>query len=93
MHAEDVVLWIEPYEESEDKFRETLGEPGVGLTIIAVASRETSFPTIRIPDAGDLGEFVQMAAGWSLLAEVGLSLGIDLDRPERARKVGNEFLE
>ena len=65
MHAEDVVLWIEPYEESEDKFRETLGEPGVGLTIIAVASRETSFPTIRIPDAGDLGEFVQMAGLWA----------------------------
>ena len=93
MQAGDVVLWVEPYEESEDKFRETLGEPGVGLTIIAISSRETSFPTIRIPDVGDLGEFVQMAAGWSILAEVGLSLGIDLDRPERARKVGNEFLE
>ncbi|MFP6763151.1 MAG: SIS domain-containing protein [Planctomycetaceae bacterium] len=93
MQEEDVVLWVEPYEESEEKFRETLGEPGVGLKIIAVASRETSFPTIRIPDAGDLGEFVQMAAGWSILAEVGLALGIDLDKPERARKVGNEFLE
>ena len=90
----DVVLWVEPYEESEDKFRETLcGKKGVGLDIIAIASRETSFPTIQIPSAGGLDEFVQMAAGWSILAEVGLSLGINLDKPERARKVGNEFVE
>ena len=94
LEKEDVVLWVEPYEESEEKFRETLcGAKGVGLDIIAVASRETSFPTIQIPSAGDLDEFVQMAAGWSILAEVGLSLGIDLDKPERARKVGNEFVE
>jgi glucosamine--fructose-6-phosphate aminotransferase (isomerizing) len=32
-----------------------------------------------------------MAAGWNLLVEIGLSLGIDLDKPLRARKVGNEF--
>lgn len=94
MDAEDVVLWVDPFEDSEEKFRATLcGEEGVGLDIIAVASRETSFPTIRIPGAGDLDEFVQMAAGWSILAEVGLSLGIDLDKSERARKVGNEFVE
>jgi len=90
MNAEDVVLWVEPYEESEDKFREVLCD-GVGLEVIALSSRETSFPTIQVPDAGDLGEFVQLAAGWNILVEVGLSLGIDLDKPERARKVGNEF--
>lgn len=90
MNADDVVLWVEPYEESEEKFREVLCQ-GVGLEIIAISSRETSFPTIQIPDAGDLGEFVQIAAGWNVLVEVGLALGIDLDKPERARKVGNEF--
>lgn len=94
MDARDVVLWVDPYEESEEKFRETLcAAESVGLDIIAVASRETSFPTIRIPGAGDLDPFVQMAAGWSILAEVGLSLGINLDKPERARKIGNEFVE
>lgn len=94
MDAQDVVLWVDPYEESEEKFRETLcDKDSVGLDIIAVASRETSFPTIQIPSAGDLDPFIQMAAGWNILAEVGLSLGIDLDKPERARKVGNEFVE
>lgn len=90
MDANDVVLWVEPYADSEDKFREVLCD-GVGLDIIAIASRETSFPTIQIPDARDLGEFVQLAAGWNILVEVGIALGIDLDKPERARKVGNEF--
>lgn len=90
MDADDVVLWVEPYAESESKFREVLCD-GVGLDVIAIASRDTSFPTIRIPDAGDLGEFVQLAAGWNVMVEVGIALGIDLDKPERARKVGNEF--
>ncbi|MFQ5733824.1 MAG: SIS domain-containing protein [Planctomycetaceae bacterium] len=90
MTAEDVVLWIDPYEESEEKFAEVLGE-GVGLSVIAIAARDTRFPTIRIPDAGDLSPFVQMAAGWNALVEIGLKLGVNLDKPERARKVGNEF--
>ncbi|MHC4877894.1 MAG: SIS domain-containing protein [Planctomycetota bacterium] len=90
MDADDVVLWVEPYEESEDKFRSVLSE-GIGLDVIAISSRETSFPTIRIPDGGDLAEFVQLAAGWNVLVDVGIALGIDLDKPERARKVGNEF--
>ena len=67
-----------------------LGE-GVGLSIIAIASRPTRFPTIRIPDAGDLSPFVQMAAGWNVLVETGLRLGVNVDKPVRARKVGNEF--
>ncbi len=90
MDADDVVLWVEPYAESEDKFRKVLCD-GVGLEVIAISSRETSFPTIRIPDGGDLAEFVQLAAGWNVLVDVGIALGIDLDKPERARKVGNEF--
>ena len=90
MDADDVVLWVEPYEESEDKFRKVLCD-GVGLDVIAISSRDTSFPTIRIPDGGDLAEFVQLAAGWNVLVDVGIALGIDLDKPERARKVGNEF--
>jgi glutamine---fructose-6-phosphate transaminase (isomerizing) len=90
MQADDVLLWIEPYPESEQKFYDVLVQ-GVGLTVIAIASRPTMFPTIRIPDAGDLGCFVQIAAGWNLLVEIGMKLGINVDKPQRARKVGNEF--
>ena len=90
MTADDVVLWIDPYEDSEAKFDEVLVQ-GVGLTIIAIAARETRFPTIRIPDAGDLAVYLQMAAGWNVLVETGVRLGVNLDKPERARKVGNEY--
>lgn len=90
MNAGDVVLWIDPYPESESKFAEVL-QKGIGMTVIAIASRPTMFPTIQIPDAGDLNGYVQMAGGWNVLVETGLRLGIDLDKPQRARKVGNEF--
>ena len=90
MNADDVVIWLDPYADSEDKFAEVL-EQGVGLNIIAVAARDTRFPTIQVPDAGDLAPFVHMAAGWNLLVATGIALGVNLDKPERARKVGNEF--
>ena len=91
MQADDVVVWIDPFEESEQKFHDVLVK-GVGLTVIAISSRPTMFPTLQIPDAGDLSCFVQLAAGWNLLVEAGLQLDINIDKPERARKVGNEFV-
>jgi len=90
MSKDDVVLWIDPYRDSEEKFQEVLGK-GVGMKIIAIADRDTIFPTIKISSAGNLSTFVQMCAGWNIMVEVGILLGIDLDKPERARKVGNEF--
>jgi glucosamine--fructose-6-phosphate aminotransferase (isomerizing) len=91
MQADDVVVWIDPFQESEQKFHDVLVK-GVGMTVIAVSTRKTMFPTIQIPDAGDLSCFVQLAAGWNLLVEAGLQLDINIDKPERARKVGNEFV-
>jgi glutamine---fructose-6-phosphate transaminase (isomerizing) len=31
-------------------------------------------------------------AGWNILVHVGVALGINLDKAERARKIGNEFI-
>jgi len=90
MNPTDILIWIDPYEDSEGKFAEVLGN-GVGMPIIAISSRKTQFPTIQIPDAGDLAPFVQMAAGWNVMVEAGTQLDVNLDKPERARKVGNEF--
>jgi len=87
----DVVIVIEPFESEEEKFSECLVD-GVGLKVIAVSSRETRFPTIRIPDAGEYAGYVELAAGWNILVDTGLALGIDPDKPVRARKVGNEYI-
>ena len=90
MDKSDVVIWIDPYEDSIQKFTDVLAK-GVGLTVIAVSSRPTPIPTVQVPE-GELSSYVQMAAGWNLLVEVGIKLGINLDKPIRARKVGNEFI-
>lgn len=90
MNAGDVVLWIDPIEDQEAKFQEVLVD-GVGVNIIAISTRGTRFPTIMIQDCGDLTGYVYMAAGWNLLVEAGLALDVNVDKPERARKVGNEF--
>lgn len=91
MEKNDIVIVIDPIEEEIEKLREVL-EEGVGLKIVAIADRETPFTTIRVPSAGEMNPYLFLAAGWNLLVEIGLSLGINLDKPERARKVGNEFV-
>ena len=91
MDSNEAVVIIEPFEEEEEMFKKCLLE-GVGMNVFAISSRETIFPTIRIPENPDYQEYVELAAGWNLLVEIGLSLGIDLDKPVRARKVGNEYL-
>jgi glucosamine--fructose-6-phosphate aminotransferase (isomerizing) len=39
-----------------------------------------------------MNPYVFLSAGWNLLVEIGLALGIDLDKTERECKVGNEFI-
>jgi len=91
MNKDDVVIIINPFADEEEKFQECLSD-GVGLKIIAISSRDTIFPTIKIPEIGYFQNYVELAAGWNILVETGIALGIDLDKAERARKVGNEFI-
>ena len=90
MTSNEVVIWIDPFGEEIDKFSECLVD-GVGLNIVAISPERTIFPTIVIPGAGKYKDYVELAAGWNLLVETGLSLGINLDKPVRARKIGNEY--
>jgi glutamine---fructose-6-phosphate transaminase (isomerizing) len=91
MDKTEVVIWIEPFPAEMEKFNECLVK-SVGLNIIAVSTQKTIFPTIIIPDGGQYAEYVQLAAGWNILVETGIALGINLDKPTRARKVGNEYI-
>ncbi|AQQ70829.1 glucosamine--fructose-6-phosphate aminotransferase [Limihaloglobus sulfuriphilus] len=90
MHKDDVIILIDPFKQELEQIRKTLGE-GVGVKIFAISSQKTIFDGIQIPYTGPLASFVHLCAGWNLLVEAGLSLGIDLDHPVRARKVGNEY--
>ncbi len=93
MNKGDLLVIVDPFEEEEEKLTDCLTK-AVGVQIIAISRRKTSFPyNIVIPEAGEFNNFVELAAGWNLLVEIGLALGIDLDTPVRARKVGNEYTE
>ncbi len=91
MEAEDVVFVVDPIADEIAKFQEVLVK-GVGLKVVAIADRDTPFATIRVPEAGELASYVYLCAGWNVLVEIGMALGINLDKPERARKVGNELI-
>lgn len=92
MDASEAVVLVNPFEQEEEKFTEVLSK-GVGLPIVAISPRESSFPTLKIPEYGDFTPYLEMAAGWSLLVEIGIQCDIHLDKPVRARKVGNELVE
>lgn len=88
MKADEVLILVEPFESEYDMYLKNL-EQGVGMTVLAVSDRETPFPTFKIPESETYSEYLQLAAGWNLMVETGLAAGIDLDKPERARKIGN----
>jgi glucosamine--fructose-6-phosphate aminotransferase (isomerizing) len=92
MSPNDIVFVVDPIDAEIEKFQEVLRQ-GVGLTVVAIANRPTPFRTIQVPDVGPLTPYVYLCAGWNVLVEIGLTLGINLDKPERARKVGNELIE
>jgi glucosamine--fructose-6-phosphate aminotransferase (isomerizing) len=91
MDKNDIVFVVDPIEDEIEKFQEVLVK-GVGLKVIVIADHDTPFTTLRVPSAGEMNPYVFLCAGWNLLVEIGLASGINLDKPERARKVGNEFM-
>jgi len=91
MEPDEVVIAIDPFPEEMEKFRDVL-VGGVGLKVIAVSSRPTIFPTIPIPEIEGYETILQLLAGWNILVHVGVTLGINLDKAQRARKIGNEFV-
>jgi glucosamine--fructose-6-phosphate aminotransferase (isomerizing) len=91
MTRDDVVIVFDPFPEEIEKFKTTLVD-GVGLTVIAIAAEPTIVPTITIPRVEGYWNILQLLAGWNVLVQVGVSLGINLDKAERARKIGNEFM-
>ncbi|MCL2744723.1 MAG: sugar isomerase [Planctomycetaceae bacterium] len=88
MNPEDVVILIEPFEQDAEFYRKNLVD-GVGMTVIAVSSKPTLFPTITIPKLACYDEYFQLLAGWNILVQTGVACGIDIDKPKRARKIGN----
>ncbi len=90
MNPNEVVVLVNPFESECARIKELLVD-GVGMTVIAIAPKETVFPTIRIPELKGYDMYLQLLAGWNLLVQIGVACGVNLDKPKRARKIGNEF--
>lgn len=90
MNPADVVFLIDPYASELEKTKSILVDE-VGLKVFAISDKDTIFPTIRVKAVDKLANYVYLAAGWNILVEAGIALGINLDKTERARKVGNVF--
>jgi len=92
MNPDDVVILVDPYRSELELIQKLLAK-GVGLDVFAIATEDTIFPTIKVNSVDELTPYVYLAAGWNILVEVGISLGINLDKPQRARKIGNVFTQ
>jgi glucosamine--fructose-6-phosphate aminotransferase (isomerizing) len=90
MQAGETVILIEPFREEIEKYNQILKDRA-GVTVIAISSTETPFPTIEIPALPGFNGYIQLMAGWNLLVALGLANAIDIDKTIRARKVGNEI--
>ncbi len=91
MDKKDVVVLINPFKEEEQKIKEVLVD-GVGMSVYSISSKDSIFPTIKIPSMPWFDWYIELMAWLQLLVWVWLHLWIDLDTTIRARKVWNETL-
>lgn len=89
MEDGDIVFVVNPIESEYEKYKAVFG--GANVHVVAIDTKPTPFTTIVVPDAGELQAYVYLAAGWNTLVEIAQADGINLDKPNRARKVGNEM--
>ncbi len=91
MRAGEACVLIDPFPSECEKIKELIAGRA-GVYVVAVSTEDTIFPTIKLPKCCGYAPFFQLVAGWNLLVQTGVSLGVNLDKPERARKIGNEFV-
>ncbi len=88
---DDVVVMVDDLSEHNKKIHELYVE-GIGAKVISLSAKPSLFPSVKLTYSHpDHAAYAKLAIGWKILAETGMKLGIDLDKPDRARKVGNEF--
>ncbi len=88
--SKDVIIMVDAYPDEFDMLKSVYSD-SIGTPVVAFSAETTPFHTIDFQPAGErLESYIKLATGWNLLVEAGIELGIDLDKPERARKIGNE---
>lgn len=90
---DDVIILVDEYPDHISKIKKIYWE-NIGAKVISFSDIKTDFPTVKYSCSDPYySPYIKLAAGWKVLAEAGLHLGVNIDKPERARKIGNEFLQ
>jgi glutamine---fructose-6-phosphate transaminase (isomerizing) len=90
MSQNDVIIMVDAYPDEYQKIK-SIYHDSVGTPVIVISENPSPFHTVMIPKVSEhLESYVKLAAGWNLLVEAGIRLGVNIDKPERARKIGNE---
>ena len=90
MQLNDVIVLIDPFEAEWQRIQERYVD-AINLTLIAIAPKATPFKTIVLPALAGYDTYIQLLAGWNLLVQIGIARNVNLDKPQRARKIGNEY--
>lgn len=86
----DVIIMIDAYPDEYQKIK-SIYTDSIGVPVIAVSSEPSPFQTVIIPAVSyEFEPYIKLAAGWNMLVEAGIALGVDPDKPQRARKIGNQ---
>lgn len=92
VNKDDVIILVDPIESELEKIYEIYIDK-IGATVVAFSEKRTPFLEINLPSRDVYQDgYIKLATGWNLLAEAGIKMNINLDKPERARKIGNEFI-
>jgi glucosamine--fructose-6-phosphate aminotransferase (isomerizing) len=92
MQPKDVLILIDPFEAEWSRIQQRYVD-ALNLKLIAIASKKTPFDTMVVPALKGYDAYIQLLAGWNLLVHVGIAHNLNLDKPQRARKIGNEYVE
>lgn len=90
MQPGETVVLVEPFAVEADNYKKFLAS-GAGVNVVAISTAATPFPTLQIPLLDGFDGYLRLLAGWNLLAATGIAAGVDIDKPARARKVGNSI--
>ncbi len=86
----DVIVLVDPLESEYDKIHEIYVKK-IGCAVIAFTGKPSPFLNLPVPAHEAFYDgYLKLAAGWNMMVEAGVELGIELDKPQRARKIGNE---
>jgi len=91
MQPKDMLVLIDPFEAELPRIQQRYVD-ALNMKPIVIASKKTPFDTVVLPELKGYDAYLQLLAGWNLLVQIGIAHNLNLDKPERARKIGNEYI-